>query len=70
LYYETPCKKPKLNLPLYKENYLSEFRTEEEKRQARNALGLYDNSDVVIMSLLTTNDALPSQQDLEKATIK
>lgn len=70
LYYETPCKKPKLNLPLYKENYLSEFRTEEEKRQARNALGLYDNSDVVIMSLLTTKDELPSQQDLEKASIK
>lgn len=70
LHYETPCKKPKLNTPLYKENYFAEFRTEEEKRQARNALGLYDNSDVVIMSLLTTKDALPSQQELADAAIK
>lgn len=70
LYYETPCKKHKLNTPLYKENYFSEFKTEEEKKQARHALGLYDRNDVVLMSLITTNDTLPSQQDLTKASIK
>lgn len=70
LYYETPCKKKELKVPLYKDNYLQEFRTEEEKKQARHALGLYNKNDVVLMSLITTDDALPSQQDLAKATIK
>lgn len=70
LYYETPCKKKELKVPLYKDNYLQEFRTEEEKKQARHALGLYNKNDVVLMSLITTDDVLPSQQDLAKATIK
>lgn len=60
LYLERECSKPKLNIPLYKENFLSEFKTEEEKAAARHALGLYNKGDVVGMSLLTTDDGLPS----------
>lgn len=60
LYLEKECSKPKLNIPLYKENFLSEFKTEEEKATARHALGLYNKGDVVGMSLLTTDDGLPS----------
>jgi hypothetical protein len=60
LHYETPCKKPELNIPLYLNNYLSEFKTEEEKAAARHALGLYNKGDVVAMSLLTAEDDLPT----------
>lgn len=70
LYYETPCTKPKLSTPLYQENFLSEFVTEEEKAAARHALGLYNKGDVVAMSLLTTEPSLPTEQDWEKSTIK
>lgn len=70
LYYETPCRKTKLNTPLYKENYFTEFKTEEEKKAARNALGLYDKNDAILMSLLTTEDSLPTQSDLVNAEIK
>lgn len=70
LYYETPCAKPKLSTPLYQENFLSEFVTEEEKAAARHALGLYNKGDVVALSLLTTEASLPTKQDWEKSTIK
>lgn len=70
LYYESRCQKPKLKTPLYQENYLSEFATEEEKAAARHALGIYNKDDVVAMSLLTAEDSLPSQQNWVDATIK
>lgn len=70
LYYETKCKLPELKTPLYQENYLSEFKTEEEKAAARHALGLYNKGDVVAMSLLTAEDNLPSTQEWSEATIK
>lgn len=70
LYYETPCKKPELKTPLYRENYLREFMTEEEKAAARHALGLYNKGDIVAMSLLTAEDGLPSQQMWNEHTIK
>lgn len=70
LYYESPCQKPKLKTPLYQENYLQEFVTEEEKAAARHALGLYSKGDVESMSLLTAEDTIPSQQILKKAPIK
>lgn len=54
------CKKPALKLPLYKENYLQEFKTQEEKAAARHALGLYNKEDVVAMSLLTAEDSVPN----------
>lgn len=70
LYYETPCSKKSLNTPLYKENYLGEFLSEEEKAAARHALGLYNKGDVVAMSMLTSELLLPSQQDLNEVTIQ
>lgn len=70
LHYETKCKKPDLKTPLYQENYLKEFKTEEEKAAARHALGLYNKGDVVAMSLLTAEDGNPSSQQWLDATIK
>ena len=70
LHYESPCAPQKLKTPLYQENFLSEFVTEEEKAAARHALGLYNKHDVVAMSLLTAEDKLPSQQDWSNTTIK
>ena len=69
LHYDTPCA-PKLKTPLYLDNYLSEFTTEEERAAARHALGIYNKGDVVAMSLLTAEDDLPSGQDLLDATTK
>lgn len=54
------CKKPKMRLPLYKDNYFSEFVTEEEKALARRALGLYTKQDLETMSVLTAEDEKPS----------
>lgn len=70
LHFDTPCKKPKLNTPLYKENYLREFVTEEEKAAVRKALGLYGSGDVVAMSLLTTSNELPTLSSLLAAPVK
>ena len=70
LLFETKCKLPELKVPLYQNNYLSEFKTEEEKAAARHALGLYNKSDVVAMSLLTAEDYLPSTSDLDNGSIK
>lgn len=70
LHYETSCNSHKLKTPLYQENYFREFKTEEEKAAARHALGLYNNTDVVLMSLLTTEDYIPSQTEWAKAPIK
>lgn len=70
LHYEIPCKKPELITPLYKENYLHEFVTEEEKATARHALGLYNKGDIVAMSLLTAEDSLPTEQERNNSTIK
>lgn len=61
LHYKTPCSKPKLSTPLYRENYLQEFETEEEKAQARHALGLYNKGDVVALSLLTAENTNPTK---------
>lgn len=70
LHYEDPCKKPELKTPLYAQNYLSEFVTEEEKAAARHSLGLFNKEDIVAMSLLTAEDEEPSQQQWEEATTK
>lgn len=66
----TSCKKPTFKTPLYQENYLGEFKTEEEKAAARRALGLFNKGDVVAMSLLTTKEELPNIQTLIGAPIK
>ena len=60
LYYDAPCSKPVLKTPLYVGNYLSEFITEEEKAAARHALGLYNKGDIVAMSMLTSEQTLPT----------
>ena len=70
LEFEDKCSKPRLKVPLYQENYLSEFVTEEEKAAARHSLGLYNKGDVVAMSLLTAEDEIPSKQAWADATIK
>ena len=58
LHYEIPCKSVELKTPLYQENFLKEFVTEEEK------------GDVVAMSLLTAEDEIPSKLDLMQAPVK
>lgn len=70
LHFKTPCAKPQLKTPLYQENYLSEFVTEEEKAAARHALGLYNKGDIVAMSLLTAKEELPDTSDLLLAPVK
>lgn len=70
LHFEDKCTKPELKVPLYQENYLSEFKTEEEKAAARHSLGLYNKGDVVAMSLITAKEELPSQQEWKDALIK
>ena len=69
LYFETKCK-PKLNTPLYRDNYLQEFTSEEEKAAARHALGLYNKGDIVAMSLLTAEDNPPSDAAWAETTLK
>lgn len=65
-----PCSSRPLSQPLYKENYLGEFETEEEKRIARHNLGLFDNKDVVAMNLITTDDAITDTDILDLLKIK
>lgn len=65
-----PCSQRPLSQPLYKENYLGEFETEEEKRIARHNLGLFDNKDVVAMNLITTDDAVTDTDILDLLKIK
>lgn len=70
LHYKDPCQKPALKTPLYQENFLREFITEEDKAAARHALGLYNKGDIVAMSLLTAEDSLPTEQERNNSTIK
>lgn len=70
LYFEDKCSKLVLKTPLYQENYLHEFTTEEEKAAARHALGLYNKGDVVAMSLLTAEDDTPTKTQWSEVTIK
>ena len=70
LHFETKCKLPDLKVPLYQQNYLSEFVTEEEKAAARHALGLYNKGDIVAMSLLTAEDGNPTASQWANATMK
>ena len=70
MHYETPCSEPKFKVPLYQENFLREFTTEEEKAAARHSLGLYNKGDVVAMSLLTAEPTLPNKSDWANSSIK
>lgn len=70
LHYESKCELPKLKVPLYKENYLGEFLSENEKALARRSLGLFNKEDIVAMSLLTAKDDYPSKEDWDNVTTK
>lgn len=70
LFYDTKCVKKNLKTPLYQENYLKEFVTEEEKAAARHALGLYNKGDIVAMSLLTAEDKVASKAEWSERTTK
>lgn len=70
LFYDAKCTKKDLKTPLYQENYLKEFVTEEEKAAARHALGLYNKGDVVAMSLLTAEDKVVSKAEWSERTTK
>ncbi len=67
LHFEDKCALPKLQTPLYAENFLREFITEEQKAAARHSLGLYNKDDVVAMSLLTAELEVPTQQQWSEA---
>ena len=69
LHFETFCEHPKLKTPLYAENYLNEFVSDEEKAAARHALGLYNKEDVVAMSLLTAENKKPARVDWNNVDI-
>lgn len=64
------CQKPTYHQHLCKEQYLGEFQTEEEKQLARHNLGLYDERDIVAMSLLTTEDEITTPSILNDLNIK
>lgn len=70
LHFDTPCKKSKLKTPLYKDNYLREFVTEEEKAAVRRALGIDGSSSSTGTSLLTISDDLPTLPSLLAASVK
>ena len=70
LHYETTCSKHESKTPLYKENYLRDFKTEEEKALARNSLGIYNRGDVVMNSLLTVEDDAPTKAEIQQAPVK
>lgn len=70
LHFETKCRLPQLKTPLYQENYLREFLTEEEKAEARKALGIFTKTDILNNQLLTVKDSLPSIQEWNESTIK
>ena len=70
LHYDTPCKKPELKTPLYKDNYLAEFVTEEEKAAVRKAIGIYTKGDVMTDGLLTITEDKPSMQELISASMQ
>lgn len=70
LHYSKSCGSSSIKTPLYLENYLAEFKSEEEKAAVRKALGIYNRNDVVAMSLLTAEEGKPSQQDWNNAVSK
>ena len=70
LHYSFKCPAPKLRLPLYKENYFSEFVTEEDKAKARKALGILINDDSETTSKIVVEDGVPSTKNLNNASIK
>lgn len=65
-----PCTPKPLQTPLYKENFLAEFETKEEKKQARHNLGIYDDWDVIEMGLINVDDSIKDKDILDELQIK
>lgn len=62
------CHKKKHFLPLYKENYLGEFKEESEKALARYNLGVYSKSEVdsIVSKIVQENNNFITKSQVEK----
>lgn len=62
------CPKPKHYTHLYKENYLSEFKTEQDKKQARDNLGVYskDYIDQLVSTIVINNEKFVTKEYLSQ----
>lgn len=62
------CHKKKHFLPLYKENYLSEFKEESEKALARYNLGVYSKTemDTIVSKIVQENNNFVTKPQVEK----
>lgn len=61
------CPKPKFNTPLFKEDYLSDFMSETEKRLVRNNLGIVGESEVIELVNNLVKEEVESFITIEKA---
>jgi hypothetical protein len=69
LHFKLPCKKPELQTPLYKENFLREFITNEDKAEVRKSLGLFNDEDIISKSLLSAVESIPNIKEIQSAPI-
>lgn len=62
------CKKPNYKVCLFKENYLSEFKTEIEKQIARNNLGVYSKQEIdnILEKIVSENKDFITKTEVEK----
>lgn len=62
------CPKPHHYTHLYKENYLSEFETEQDKKQARDNLGVYskDYIDQLVSTIVINNNKFVTKDYLSQ----
>lgn len=64
---EKDCPKPKFKSHLYKENYLSEFKTETEKRLVRENIGVYGKPEIVaVIKTEVSKQGFIGKDDVEK----
>ena len=68
LHYKTPCQNYETKTPLYKENYLRDFVTKEEKAEVLKSLGLFNIPED--SSSISAKNNLPTSQDWKKVVIK
>lgn len=64
------CAKPQYKSLLYKENYLGEFVSEDEKQQARQNLGVYSKSEIskIVSNVVSgNNELLATKEELNEA---
>lgn len=64
---EKDCPKPKFKSHLYKENYLSEFKTDIEKQIARENLGVYGKSEIVaVIKTEISNQSFIEKEEVQQ----